>query len=95
VDTYRLSEAFEAGAIPLTEPEMGNEELYGLNIPFPIETVEWDDKTLSLVELLLQNTTLLDEVQARCINWWQQYKQKVSEEFRQAITTNYRDTRDE
>jgi len=94
-DTYRFSEAFEAGTIPLVEEVMTNPAMYqdalGPDVRFPSPFVStWaGNQPIDIIRSLLSNVTLLNSVQADCINWWQRYKRGLANQWRDFIMTDY------
>jgi hypothetical protein len=90
-ETIRLYDALESGAIPITlEHEFirSTDALAAIgDIPFPVLN-SWDELPgfLSGMKLKLKNDPgLINALQSKCIVWWSDYKNFISNKIKQRI----------
>jgi hypothetical protein len=79
-ECFRTYEALEAGAIPILEKRLTLDYYRTLLGEHPIPTVRSWREARRLVMELIQQPARLDELQAECMTWWQNFKQSYSRE---------------
>lgn len=78
IDTFRVTEALEAGAIPIVDASDYWQNLYGEVPPF-IQINDWNDAP-TIVNSLLNNPEKLEELRLSCYNWWCAVKEDATVE---------------
>lgn len=68
VDTFRATEALEAGCIPITEASDYWVNLYGEAPPY-IQISHWSHAP-RIIDSLMKDPQALEELRLRCYNWW-------------------------
>ena len=76
IDSFRVTEALEAGCIPIVEVSDYWQQLYGEEPPF-IQIKNWADVP-DVVNGLLLDPELLEELRTRCYTWWCDTKDLVT-----------------
>ena len=91
VDTFRLYEALECGAIPVVEtssPIDYFEDLFG---PYPFLSYVRPEQAVSQVNALLSRDDELVRTQERCREWWsarkEDYKRRIANRIHAAMST--------
>lgn len=79
VDTFRLYEAIEAGAIPLVEKDEYWENLFGKDHPL-IEVTSWE-KTAHDISILSLHPEWINNRVKKIADWWFQYKKYLIEKI--------------
>jgi hypothetical protein len=74
LDSYRVYEALECGSIPIVEKRLTLDYFRQLLGQHPIPTVRSWAEARSLMIALMDNPNQMDELQRRCMEWWQEYK---------------------
>jgi len=78
IDSFRVTEALEAGCIPIVEISDYWQKLYGEEPPF-IQVSSWAEVP-HVVNSLLRDPKLLEELRLRCYNWWLATKDLVTQQ---------------
>jgi hypothetical protein len=76
LDSFRVTEALEAGAIPIVDASDYWQKLYGEIPPF-IQITDWNDSA-SVVNSLLSKPEELEQLRVKCYNWWMENKQQLT-----------------
>jgi hypothetical protein len=96
IDSFRVTEALEAGCIPIVERDPYWKELYGEDVPF-IQIDDWADAP-SIVNTLLNDPDQLEEFRQQCYTWWTDIKNDVTDGVedlvRQMLSINKTETVD-
>lgn len=84
LDSFRIYEALECGAIPIVEKEPLDyfSEFYG---PHPFLTVANWEEAPALVKNLIDHPEELEQKQKDCYKWWTAYKTKLKHEVADVI----------
>jgi len=94
IDCFRVSEALECGSIPITlnrtNGKTGDvnywQNLFGSqSLPFVIGN-DWGDAARQVKDMNIRN---LDSKKKECAEWWQHYKQKLKEEWKEVTCGNF------
>jgi hypothetical protein len=75
VDSFRVYESAEVGAIPLVDSPYYRQ---AFDAPFPVVRPDWSDGP-SLVRTLLSDQTKLVALQETCSNWWMERRRQLRE----------------
>ena len=78
IDSFRVTEALEAGAIPMVDASNYWQTLYDEVPPF-IQVTNWDESA-SIVNSLLSKPEELEQLRLKCYNWWIDVKQQLTAE---------------
>ena len=78
IDSFRVTEALEAGCIPIVERSDYWQNLYGEEPPF-IQVSNWAEVPY-VVNALLRDPVMLEELRLRCYNWWLGTKDLVTQQ---------------
>lgn len=78
IDSFRVTEALEAGCIPIVEVSDYWQNLYGEEPPF-IQVGNWAEVP-HVVNALLRDPKMLEESRLRCYNWWLGTKELVTQQ---------------
>jgi hypothetical protein len=81
LESYRVYEALEAGAIPIVEKRLGLDYFHSLLGDHPLPTVRSWRQARKLVQRLLEDPQALDELQQKCFEWWKGHEAKVVEQI--------------
>lgn len=92
LDTFRLYEALEAGAIPVTLNSNVNqpfirhlsnywEHIFGKHVRLPYVLNDTWEQNVCMVEFLLGNPHIYDQIHHHMNAFWKDYKKKLSETF--------------
>lgn len=96
LDTFRLYEALEAGAIPVTLYSNVNqpfiryisnywEHIFGKNTYLPfIVNPTWEQNVKTL-QYLLENTVIYERIQSEIVQFWKTYKNKIQQKFTEQL----------
>jgi hypothetical protein len=80
IDTYRVTEALEAGCIPIVEDNEYWQQLYREEVPF-IKISSWGStEALNIVKNISSNVDNLENLRLQCSNWWTKIKQRTTTE---------------
>jgi len=80
IDTYRVTEALEAGCIPIIEASDYWRQLYREEIPC-IKICQWGDtQALRIVSSMASNADYLESIRVQCSDWWTKIKQRTTDE---------------
>jgi hypothetical protein len=82
VECYRMYEALECGSIPILERRIGWDYYQGLLGDHPLPTFLTWGQAARWVEKILPDTAALDDLQKRCVAWWQNHKLKLNGQIR-------------
>jgi hypothetical protein len=84
MDNFRVTEALEAGCIPIVERSDYWANMHGPDFPaIQIDNWAW---VPNLIQQYLQNPTELDILRNRCYNWWTVKKNQVTEDVTNLVT---------
>ena len=80
IDTFRITEALEAGCIPIIEANDYWRQLYREEIPC-IKLCQWGDtQALRIVASMASNADYLESIRQQCSDWWTKIKQRTTDE---------------
>jgi hypothetical protein len=78
LESCRIYDALECGAIPIVEKRLTLEYFKGLLGDHPLPTVRSWPQARRLVQRLLNDPAKLDNLQLRCTGWWRNYQTELS-----------------
>jgi hypothetical protein len=78
LECFRVYEALECGSIPIVEKRWSLDYFRTLLGDHPIPTVGSWKEGRHLIRSLLRDPQGLNELQEKCIRWWQNYKKEYS-----------------
>tara|TARA_Y100000590_G_scaffold415231_1_gene512822 strand:+ start:2617 stop:3474 length:858 start_codon:yes stop_codon:yes gene_type:complete len=82
-ETYRLYEGLENGCIPIVEnPHKFFDKFYPNN---PLLKIELWKESPALINYYLEDKTRIDELSNKIINWWDDYKKNLQNNFREIL----------
>ena len=81
LDSYRVYEALEAGAIPIVERRLTLDYFHHLLGKHPLPTLGSWGEARRLIQRLTKQPQTLNELQRQCIEWWEQYKGHLREQI--------------
>jgi len=85
IDTYRVTEALEAGCIPIIEASDYWRQLYREEIPC-IKICQWGDtQALRIVSSMASNADYLEGIRVQCSDWWTTIKQRTTDEVEELV----------
>ena len=84
IDNFRVTEALEAGCIPIVERNDYWTTMYGTDIPI-LQIDSWNDVP-ALIANLLTDIDNLDKLRLKCYNWWVNHKNKTVSEVTTLVT---------
>lgn len=76
MDSFRVTEALEAGCIPIVERSDYWANMHGQDVPI-LQINNWTEAP-ALVNGLLQNQQQLEELRLKCNNWWNSKKDIIT-----------------
>lgn len=76
MDNFRVTEALEAGAIPIVEKSPYWEQMHGPDLPF-VQITAWNQAPL-IMEHLSQSPGQLELLRLSCKDWWENRKQSLT-----------------
>ena len=76
IDSFRVTEALQAGAIPIVERSPYWNNLFGNDCPF-VQINEWADAP-QLIQNLLDDCSAIDGLRTYVNKWWLDYTDKLS-----------------
>ncbi len=90
VDTFRLYEALEAGAIPIVEkgPSDYYEHLFQGKYPF-FAIDQWDEVGTLLNEGFLSDPERIEQKRQECIDWWKKSKEELRKKIQRQIIRSF------
>jgi hypothetical protein len=77
IDTLRVTEALEAGCIPIVDADNYWENLYGEVPPF-LQITDWTTAA-DVVKMLQNDPEALEQLRLDCYNWWCRIKDETTE----------------
>ena len=78
IDSFRVTEALEAGCIPIVEDSDYWQQLYGEQPPF-ITVNNWAQAP-AIINSLLVDPIALEQLRTTCYNWWRDTKDLVTQQ---------------
>lgn len=75
IDSFRVTEALEAGCIPIVEQSDYWREMHGENFP-AIQIKDWNDAP-GIIASLIGSPLFLEDLRLKAKEWWQARKAKV------------------
>ncbi len=80
-EALRTFEALQVGSIPVLEKRMFMDAHRAVLGDHPLPTFSSWDKAADYMEYLWKNPAELDQLQRRCMDWWSDYKLRLSEDI--------------
>lgn len=84
-DNFRVTEAFEAGCIPIVQRDTYYLSMHGIDFP-AIQVDNWSDIP-SIIQNLMKNKEKLEEIRVKVHRWWETRKSKLVNEVTNRITS--------
>jgi len=84
MDSFRITEALEAGCIPIVERSDYWTNMHGTDFP-AIQIDNWA-QVPTLIQQHLQDPTGLDILRNRCYNWWTARKSLITDDVTKLVT---------
>lgn len=82
LDSFRLYEALELGAIPLLEKRIGLDYFARLLGEHPLPAFGNWNQAAEFIRTVRGDRQTLDELQKECVGWWTSYKERLRERIR-------------
>lgn len=84
VDSFRVTEALEAGCIPIVERANYWSKMYGSDFP-AIQIDNWFDAS-QIIKGLMNDKIRLENLRLNCYNWWTKKKQETVQGVTDLVT---------
>ena len=87
IDSFRVTEALEAGCIPIVETSDYWQNLYGEQPPFP-QINNWAYAPV-VIKQLMEDPVKLEELRLRCCQWWCETKELVTSQVEYLVKETF------
>ena len=74
LESCRVYDALECGAIPIIERRLGFDYFHSLLGDHPLPTVRSWSEARTIIEGLMRVPERMDDLQNQCVEWWREYK---------------------
>jgi hypothetical protein len=74
LESCRVYDALECGAIPIIERRLGFDYFRSLLGDHPLPTVRSWPEARTIIERLMSTPEKMDDLQNQCVGWWQEFK---------------------
>jgi len=87
IDSFRVTEALEAGAIPIVEASDYWQDLYGERPPFP-QINNWA-QVPGMIHDLMKDPERLEDLRSRCYKWWCETKDLTTNQIEYLVNETF------
>jgi len=87
LESFRIYEALESGAIPILEKRIGFDYFHHLLGDHPLPTFHSWSQATRFIAGLREDYAALDRLQSHCVDWWVGYKNEIAARIERFLTT--------